>query len=87
MEVNKNPFPQLELFPRLAAVGRFVGNLLTPLPTEAPDFMSEHYRGAAAMLDRELYDGVQVDGFLYEGEQLELYPGEIGGVVARPTLT
>lgn len=31
--------------------------------------MSNHYRGGAAMLDRELYDGVQVEGFLYTGEE------------------
>lgn len=56
MESDKNPFPQLELFPRISRAARFIGNLLTPFPTDAPMYMSDHYRGGAAMLDRELYD-------------------------------
>lgn len=65
MEADKNPFPNIELFPRLEAVGRFVARLVRFLPESAPDYMSDHYRGGAAMLDRELYDG-----------QLELEYGE-----------
>ncbi len=56
MEADRNPFPQLDLFPRLTRVAKAVGRLLSPLPSEAPDYMSNHYRGGAAMLDRELYD-------------------------------
>lgn len=66
MEADKNPFPQLELFPRISRAARLIGNLLTPFPTEAPSYMSEHYRGGAAMLDRELYDNPN---------QLELFNG------------
>lgn len=49
--MEKEIFPHFELFPRLARVGRFFGKLLTPFPTEAPDFMSNHYRGAEEMLE------------------------------------
>jgi hypothetical protein len=56
MEQDKNPFPKIDLFPRLTAIARGVGRMVSFLPTEAPDFMSDHYRGGAAMLDRELYD-------------------------------
>lgn len=64
MEQDKNPFPKIDLFPRLTRVGRALGRLVTFLPSEAPDFMSEHYRGGAAMLDRELCenpDQLQLD--------------------------
>lgn len=61
MEKDKNPFPEFDLFPKLDRAARFIKRLLTPLPIEAPDFMSEHYRGY------DPYDGVQVEGFLYDG--------------------
>ena len=64
METNKNPFPQIELLPRLAQVGKFIGRLLTFLPQNAPDFMSNHYhpenRGGGPALDRSLYDEPQM---------------------------
>ena len=72
METDKNPFPKIDLFPRLTKVAACIGRLASFLPNQAPDYMSDHYRGGAAMLDRELYDGVETHGFLYEGEQLEL---------------
>ena len=56
VEVDKNIMPEIELFPRLERVGHFIKRLVTFLPLEAPDHMSEHYRGGAALLDRELYD-------------------------------
>lgn len=67
MESDKNPFPKIELFPRLHKVASALARLVCYRPTEAPDYMSNHYRGGAAMLDRELYDEVQVEGFLYDG--------------------
>lgn len=39
-------FPEFDLFPRVTRVARAIGSVLTPFPTEAPDFMSNHYRGA-----------------------------------------
>lgn len=56
METDKNPFPNIELFPQLARVGRFLGRLVSFFPSEAPDFMSNHNRGGGPMLDRELFD-------------------------------
>ena len=58
MEADPNPMPKFELFqfPILHRLGRCAVRCLSFLPAEAPDFMSEHYRGGAAMLDRELYD-------------------------------
>lgn len=59
MEKDKNPFPQMELFPRLSRVGAFLGRLTRFCPLEAPDYMSEHYhkpRGASESLDEALYD-------------------------------
>lgn len=53
---NENPFPKIDLFPKLTRVGHFIGRLVSFCPLEAPDYMSEHYRGGAALLDRELYD-------------------------------
>lgn len=59
MEKDKNPFPVIDLFPQLTRVGRFLGRLVSFCPSEAPLYMSNHYRGAAAMLDAELYDNPQ----------------------------
>jgi hypothetical protein len=56
MEKDPNPMPELTLFPRLEKLGRCLGRLVSFLPAQAPDHMSNHYRGGAAMLDRELYD-------------------------------
>lgn len=56
MEADKTPFPRIDLFPRLHRVADFVARVISPFPSEAPDYMSEHYRGGEAMLDRELYD-------------------------------
>lgn len=56
MEADRNPFPEIHIFPRLERVGRFMGRLFSFLPVEAPDYMSEHNRGAAPALDRALYD-------------------------------
>lgn len=56
MEKDPNIMPEFTLFPRLERVAGFIKRLVTFLPTDAPDYMSEHYRGGAAMLDRELYD-------------------------------
>lgn len=58
MEADKNPIPKIDLFPRITRVGRALGRLLTPLPTEAPDFMSDHYRGEVPV---EYPDQLQLD--------------------------
>lgn len=44
--MEKEVFPPIDLFPRLTRVAHAIGRFLTPLPTEAPDYMSNHYRGA-----------------------------------------
>lgn len=61
METDPNIIPRLDLFPKLQRVGRALGRLVSFLPANAPDYMSDHYRGGAAMLDRELYDQPQLD--------------------------
>ena len=61
MEADKNPMPAFDLFPRLHRVASFLGRAVSFLPTQAPDHMSNHYRGGAAMLDRELYDNGQME--------------------------
>ena len=55
---HKEIFPKITLTPMdvLKAVGDIACSVLRFLPSEAPDYMSEHYRGGAALLDRELYD-------------------------------
>lgn len=60
METDPNIMPKINLFPRLERVGRALGRLVSFLPANAPDYMSDHYRGGAAMLDRELYDNDQM---------------------------
>jgi hypothetical protein len=47
-------FPQIDLFPRITRVAKAIGRVLTPYPQEAPDYMSNHYRGASEMLDHHL---------------------------------
>lgn len=47
MEADKNPMPTMELFPRLASVGRFVLRTLTPFPAEADVSLSTHIRQPA----------------------------------------
>lgn len=58
MEKDKNPFPKIDITPVdvLKAIGGIAYGLFTFLPNEAPDYMSDHYRGGAALLDQELYD-------------------------------
>lgn len=46
MESDKNPFPKIDLFPRITAVSRFLLGLYV-----YPDLPE---RGAAAMLDKQL---------------------------------
>lgn len=53
---DPNPMPEVHIFPRLERIGHFVSRLVSFLPECAPDYMSNHNRGAAPMLDRELYD-------------------------------
>lgn len=65
MEADRNPLPRIDLFPRVTRLAHF---LLDHITSEG---MSDHNTGAGPMLDRVLYDEVQVDGFLYQGEQLE----------------
>jgi len=43
MEADPNPFPQMDLFPRLTKIRLFLGRLVSPLPQNAPLYMSEHY--------------------------------------------
>ena len=49
--MEANNWPEFNLFnplERIRGVARFIGKLITPFPNEAPDYMSEHYRGADA---------------------------------------
>lgn len=50
MEKDKNPFPKIELFPRLSRLTHF---LFDHLQSEG---LSDHNSGGGPMLDRELYD-------------------------------
>lgn len=90
-------WPKMNLFPRLQRVGSAVVHFFTDRHT-IPYSEAVPQRGGGAMLDSELYDQVQVEGFRYEGEQLEFgydadgefvsrEPGKIGGVLAQPTAT
>ena len=54
--MERNPFPEIKILPSIKDVAHFVGRLLAPLPTEAPDYMSNHYRGASEMLDAHLQE-------------------------------
>lgn len=44
MEADPNPFPTIELFPRVERAARFIKRLFVFNPLEAPAFMSNHYR-------------------------------------------
>lgn len=44
MEADKNPIPQMELFPRLAAVGRFIVRNLSIYPEGTDLSLSTHIR-------------------------------------------
>lgn len=48
MEADKGIMPKMELFPRLAAVARFVMRNTTMLPAEANESLSTHIRQAEA---------------------------------------
>lgn len=39
-------FPEIDLFPRLTRVAKFMGRVLSSRPQEAPLHMSNHYRGS-----------------------------------------
>ena len=59
MELDKNPFPQLDLFPRVTRVVHFIFDHI-----QAPGLSDHANRGGAPMLDRELYDNpdqLQID--------------------------
>lgn len=59
--------PSIELFPRFTRIATAVGRFLAPQKLDL--CTSTHIkRSAAEMLDSELYDQVNVDGFLYDGE-------------------
>ena len=51
MEADPNPFPQLDLFPRVTKVVHFLFDHL-----QHPGISDHANRGGAPMLDRELYD-------------------------------
>lgn len=53
LPADPNIMPRIEITPRLARAGRFLGSLLRFFPSDAPDFMSDHHhpRGAAELLD------------------------------------
>lgn len=48
MEADKNPMPAVELFPRLAAVGRFVVRHLSIYPDGTNLALSTHIRDTQA---------------------------------------
>ena len=50
METDKNPMPQMELFPRLAAVGRFIVRNLSIYPEGTDLSLSTHIREPQAEL-------------------------------------
>jgi hypothetical protein len=47
-------FPEIDLFPRLTRAGNFIKRIVSLYPDGAPDYMSEHNRGAAPMIDDAL---------------------------------
>lgn len=50
MEKDKNPLPQIDLFPRVTRVVRLLFNHLQH------EGLSDHARGGGPMLDRVLYE-------------------------------
>lgn len=57
MEADKNPIPEIHLFPRLERVARAIGNLfcMHQLASHGDHFIPN--TGGGPALDRELYDG------------------------------
>lgn len=52
----ENPFPQIDLFPRLTKAGEFIAGLVRHLPEAG--YPSDRPHGAAELLDAELYDEI-----------------------------
>lgn len=54
----ENPFPQIDLFPRVTALREAAGDFLTGMLRHLPEvgYPSDHVRGAAELLDAHLYD-------------------------------
>lgn len=53
METDRNPLPKVDLFPRVSRVARSIGRAASFFPTEAPDFMSDHYHGRPVKTEAE----------------------------------
>lgn len=53
--INENIMPEIRLFPTLDRVAGFIGRVVS-LGHVAETCLSEHKRGAAEMLDSQLYD-------------------------------
>lgn len=51
--MEKQIMPEMKII-SLGGVVKFLGRLASRFPEGAPDYMSDHYRGAAAMLDAHL---------------------------------
>lgn len=56
MEVDKNPFPKIDLFPRLTKIAHFLLDHI-----QGPGLSDHANRGGGPALDRELYDQPQLD--------------------------
>lgn len=55
-EIQPNIFPEINLFPRLERAGSWIAEHLSILPSRSQLHLSEHVRGAEAMLDQHLDD-------------------------------
>lgn len=51
---DPNPFPEVYVIPNYERVKRILSHVLNFLPTEAPDFMSNHYTPQEAADEQEL---------------------------------
>lgn len=56
MESDRNPLPEIDLFPRISRVVHFLFDHITS------EGLSDHATGASEMLDRELYDQPEIPG-------------------------
>lgn len=61
MESDPNPLSQLELFPKMERIGRFLGSLTRPIIKGVDYIISDdptRYRGASDLLDEQLLDRI-----------------------------
>jgi hypothetical protein len=70
MEKGRDFFPKMELFPRAARAGRFIGRLLRFLPAQAPSHMSDHYNPISILHEAQEATEVHEQGRLF-GEVID----------------